>query len=71
MSPGLLAGTIGTIQATITSFMAPDPRAPKSTVAEIQTTEAKTWAGAKAVKVRYGPYRIPPTSVRVSLCKIR
>jgi hypothetical protein len=66
MSPGLLAGTLGTIQAAMTSFSAPDPRAPKSTVAEVQSIEAKTWAGSKAVKVRYGPYRIPPTSVCVS-----
>jgi hypothetical protein len=37
--------------------------APESKVAETQEESAVSWPGAKRVKVRYGPYRIPPISV--------
>ncbi|KAF2663348.1 hypothetical protein BT63DRAFT_461457 [Microthyrium microscopicum] len=36
--------------------------APKSTVPDVQDEPAKAWKDAKRRKVRYGPYRIPPTS---------
>ena len=35
---------------------------PVSRVAEMQSENAIIWPGAKRVKVRYGPYRIPPVS---------
>jgi hypothetical protein len=40
----------------------PPKNAPKSLVAEIQSEPVKYWPEAKRVKVRYGPFRIPPTS---------
>lgn len=33
---------------------------PKSTVAEVQISESPTFPGAKSIKVRYGPFRMPP-----------
>jgi hypothetical protein len=35
---------------------------PKSTVPEVQDSTAKIWPQAKRRKIRYGPFRIPPTS---------
>jgi hypothetical protein len=40
----------------------PDPPAAK--VPDVQLTESKQWPGALHKKIRYGPYRIPPLSVR-------
>jgi hypothetical protein len=34
-------------------------QAPKPTVPEVQISESPTFPGAKLVKVRYGPYRMP------------
>lgn len=41
---------------------AANKNAPNSSVPETVDLPAKSWAGAKRTKVRYGPYRIPPTS---------
>jgi hypothetical protein len=35
--------------------------APKSLVPEVQTIPSPLWPGAKRIKVRYGPYRLPGT----------
>jgi hypothetical protein len=48
--PGLKAGS-----------SSPNP-APTLKVPEMEDAKAETWPGAKKRKVRYGPYRIPPTS---------
>lgn len=36
--------------------------APQSTVPEMQDSIGVLWKEAKRTKIRYGPYRIPPTS---------
>ncbi|TLD29730.1 Threonine synthase [Venturia nashicola] len=36
--------------------------APQSTVPEVQDSPGVSWKEAKRTKIRYGPYRIPPTS---------
>jgi hypothetical protein len=49
--------------AGVLAGLTPTPKnAPKSLVAEMQPEKAKYWPEAKRVKVRYGPFRIPPTS---------
>jgi hypothetical protein len=40
-------------------------RAPSSKVADVQEQASTTWSGARRKKIRYGPFRIPPTSVSV------
>jgi hypothetical protein len=63
-NPGNMAGLFGTLEAIIVSILPVNARAPKATVAERQTVPPQAeWPGSKRVKVRYGPYRIPPTSV--------
>jgi hypothetical protein len=62
---GNMVVTLGTMNAMLTSLRSPDPSAPKSTVAEVQAQSTEGWAGwgdVKKSKIRYGPYRIPPTS---------
>jgi hypothetical protein len=44
------------------------PAAPKSTVPEVQELLATVWKDAKRIKIRYGPYRIPPISVGLGPC---
>jgi hypothetical protein len=35
---------------------------PEATVQEVQHSNGEIWKEAKRTKIRYGPYRIPPTS---------
>jgi hypothetical protein len=39
------------------------PGAPNSTVSGVQEMPAVSGEGAKRVKIRYGPYNMPPISV--------
>jgi len=41
---------------------ATNKNAPNSSVPETKDVPAQAWKGAKRTKVRYGPYRMPPTS---------
>jgi hypothetical protein len=52
---------IGSFFNYITSFTAP---LRLSRVPDIQEEPSATWSGAKRKKIRYGPHRVPPTSVK-------
>jgi hypothetical protein len=54
---------LGGLLSAFSQQSRPNSTAPVSTVAEIQDEAPKAWLSAKRRKVRYGPYRIPPTSV--------
>jgi hypothetical protein len=66
-NPASIAGFMGTLDAILVSLAPVNPKAPNSTVAESQPQpQSPQWPGSKRMKIRYGPYRIPPTSVRLN-----
>jgi hypothetical protein len=61
----MVGGSLLAWLKSLAETFSPDKNAPRPTVPEMQDEKPQgwDWPGVKRTKVRYGPYRIAPTSV--------